>query len=761
MTSRSKINSPTFVLPSKEYAPDVIRLGLYTWELEPFVEGVERKITLSCTKCYYKPSSSWPLNQTNLKKHWANKHESAMAQVFEEYERQGIKSEESMSSSGVLERRDSSNLQIDTYFPREVAISETTHNNEIIRVGPEQETHTQFDPKHFELLMMEYLSAHNLPLAHIDSPSHKKLLEYARTCENDSLPPVSRHAVRVDLATLYENESRRLKQRLSKHRGRFGLTLFEVKSTNDLIFIGVTLHFLNEEYKFEKYLIGFEALHKDVSYTDEELLDIFEMVLVDYELRIQIISITRDDAPLLTRITDVYSKDSFSWFPYAGTTRCVGHALNLATNAFLKYTFLKPPPAESKNSLHPYVVDHPEFKDTIRRGEATAGKVRSLLKAMRGNSFLRNAFRSITRHSTKSKKSGTQELLEQNETRWLSTYKMLDQILYLRKEITSLFGRARYLDSDKKAELGIDFFEIEDSEWEYIKVTHDILELFVEPTIELEASHRETSNITIPFVAMLLKELESWKSKALKHVSPLFALGLEDACSVILEHYPVRDANIEPIKHLYLASVLDPRLKLDYFKEEGFPPAVIEAVEKYFYKKYDSYTEDLRHETRSKKPRVEPNTNDSYSKNYKFFKNNGEMRHDEIKIYLTEPRAPGTCNIRDFYQARKRAFPIIHRMARDFFSIMAMTVPAESLFPQIRDIVKGENEGFSPSMVKTLAILKSRDILPDETTNRDPLQDDTEQIKSGPKSLLSMNSNDEELTRISQILADFAIPCDD
>ncbi|KAM9915646.1 hypothetical protein OXX59_010461, partial [Metschnikowia pulcherrima] len=92
----------------------------------------------------------------------------------------------------------------------------------------------------------------------------------------------------------------------------------------------------------------------------------------------------------------------------------------------------------------------------------------------------------------------------------------------------------------------------------------------------------------------------------LKHVSPLFAMGIDDACNTLLEHYPVRDANIGPIKHLYLASVLDPRLKLDYFKEENFPPAVIEAVEKYFYKKYDSYTEDLRHETRLKNPGLSP-----------------------------------------------------------------------------------------------------------------------------------------------------------
>ncbi|KAF8003324.1 hypothetical protein HF325_002569 [Metschnikowia pulcherrima] len=633
MTSRSKINLPTFVLPLKEYAPDVILLGLYTWDLEPFVEGVERKITLSCTECYYKPKSSWPLNQTNLKKHWVNKHESAMAQVFEEYEKQGIKSEESTSSSGVLERRDSSNLQIDSYFPREIAISETTHNNEIIYVGPEQETHTQFDPKHFELLMMEYLLAHNLPLAHIDSPSHRKLLEYARTCELDSLPPVSRHAVRLDLAALYDNESRRLKQRLSKHRGRFGLTLSEVKSTNDLIFIAMTLHFLNEESKFEKYLIGFEAFHKDVSYRDEKLYESFESALRSY--------------------------------------------------------------------------------------------------------------------SSKTKPGGFQPT------------KRLIEFYTFEKEITDLLTQAKYLDPENKAELGIDFFQIEDSEWEYIKVTHDILELFVEPTIELETTHRETSNITIPFVATLLKELESWKSKDLKHVSPLFSMGIDDACSTLLEHYPVRDEKIGPIKHLYLASVLDPRLKLDYFKEEGFPPAVIEAVEKYFYRIYDSYKLELRHETRLKKPRVEPSPNDSNLKNYKFFKNNGEMRHDEIKIYLTEPRAPGTCNIRDFYHARRRAFPIIHRMARDFFSIMAMTAPAESLFPQIRDIVTGDNDGLLPSMIKTLAILKSRDILPDETTNRDNSQDDTEQKKSGPKSLLLMNSNDEDLARLSQILADFAIPYND
>ena len=53
---------------------------------------------------------------------------------------------------------------------------------------------------------------------------------------------------------------------------------------------------------------------------------------------------------------------------------------------------------------------------------------------------------------------------------------------------------------------------------------------------------------------------------------------------------------------------------------------------------------------------------------------------DELREYLSKPRAPSSEDILKWWRAHETEYPTLSKMARDFLSIPATAVPAERLF---------------------------------------------------------------------------------
>lgn len=80
-------NQADYELPSIQDSPQVIKLSLYTWDLQkleplPHPPSYRRRMNLHCTKCRrYNPDSTLPLHQTNLRSHWINNHPGKFAEI--------------------------------------------------------------------------------------------------------------------------------------------------------------------------------------------------------------------------------------------------------------------------------------------------------------------------------------------------------------------------------------------------------------------------------------------------------------------------------------------------------------------------------------------------------------------------------------------------------------------------------------------------------------------------------------------------------
>ncbi|GEQ67706.1 hypothetical protein JCM33374_g1371 [Metschnikowia sp. JCM 33374] len=399
--------------------------------------------------------------------------------------------------------------------------------------------------------------------------------------------------MRAELAALYEEHLTSMKLKCAKHKGRFSVTLDEWKSGNSYDFLGMTLHFHNENFILEKWAIGFEVLKKNVSYPGEELYERLDNVLNEYDIKHRVISITRGNASLITTMVGFYKDDV--------------------------------------NAL------------------------------------------------------------------------------------------ASKLNKTKRDNLRLDVFVITDVEWSYIKLTRDVLEAFSVPTMMLQASNTETSNLTLPLIFKLLEKLEAWKLNG--SLFGYLTEGIKDACDKLLDYYPIHDQNIDSMKDLYLATVLDPRLKVDWFIENNFSYGATDAIRTYFHEVYTRYEEELEKDTRRKKQRTEIRAESTAALTKHF------------NIFLTPSQS---------FVLR------IYRMAKDYLSIMAMSVPSQSSFSQMKDTVPDKRNRLLPSMIKILAVLQSENIVPNEKDTDFDTWDDYSDMGESSETILAFNSYDEEISHCTQ-----------
>ncbi|KAM9920057.1 hypothetical protein OXX59_007494 [Metschnikowia pulcherrima] len=214
--------------------------------------------------------------------------------------------------------------------------------------------------------------------------------------------------------------------------------------------------------------------------------------------------------------------------------------------------------------------------------------------------------------------------------------------------------------------------------------------------------------------------LEEFSSSGLKARNPYLAFGLLEASKKLLEYYPLRSGDIEPIKNLCLATVLDPRYKLGFFESPEFPQSAIDGIKAYFYKVYSHYAEEFEEDLAIYRPEViesplarspiesiqaEDESDDDY-----FLEDASDAKDvHEIEAYLNEKRTSWCPNIMMYHNKQRQVYPIIYRIARDFLAISATSATSDALFSRVTDPVTKERGQTLSSTIKMLAVITSND----------------------------------------------------
>lgn len=331
---------------------------------------------------------------------------------------------------------------------------------------------------------------------------------------------------------------------------------------------------------------------------------------------------------------------------------------------------------------------------------------------------------------------------------------MIDRFLYFREEIDELLREAKRVSKAKS--LTLEAYAITDVQWEYLTLIRDILEVFKAPTLGLQASAYETLSLTIPYVSMLLRDLKKLRNDERGNTNPYIAQGIDDACGKLLEYYPLDEgSDIKRINPLFLATVLDPRLKKGVFKEVGVSDTFIKDIEEYFYVVYLHYKEEYDNKLRPgedtiKRKKLTDDTTPTKT-HAPFFKSSSGPVNDEVKSYLSEERISVDETPENYYLSRKRTFPIIFNMAKDFLAAPAMSAPAERLFSQVNDVITKKRNRLHPETIKRLALLKSWDLIPDEDSTVTDLTNAVQRLSIAEETEIYSDFENEEDTSTSEL----------
>ncbi|QBM88248.1 hAT family C-terminal dimerization region [Metschnikowia aff. pulcherrima] len=721
--TEQELMSPDFALPSRQVAADVIHFGLFDWGLEEFQPNEARLINVTCSECPKKYIMNWPLNTSTLAAHFKAHHHNVLIQLRENAIQANLPAETTILRSRLFDGDEfgSALTSPDQSFTDDSSESKSS-------LHKKRPSHVMFDLLTFKLHLLKFIIANNLPFVIVDSDSFRGLLTYLK----DDLPQsVTRFTVRSDLKSAFKDEMKRFRVVLASNESRFALTLDEWKSGNNYDFFAVTLHYFDDALDLKNYTIGFECLNEHTSYTGETLYTFLDNVLMEHGIKDRIISITRDNAGPINVLVrkfanDMVGKDNH----FSGDVRCAGHVFNLVTETILTFTFFRIKRTKTfEKSLRYILEENPGTADLLLQLKALPGTMRSIITGIRHNIFLKNTFLKIVdkKKAESHSRLGPETLVKDNETRWLSTLKMIDRFLYFRSEIKELLRMASQ--RARGDEFNLDAYEITDFEWDYLSVVRDILQIFMKPTLNLEASLHSTISLTLPCVYKVLLGLETLNSDDLKAKNPYLAFGLVEATKKLLEYYPIRSGDIASIKNLCLATVLDPRYKLGVFKHLGFPQSAIDEIVSYFYDVFNRYAEEFEEDlsTYSKygsrviesSPANSLGQSDdvqeeSDSVYFLWSEIDAEDVH-EIDAYLKGSRTRQCHNIMMYHKDRREFAPIIYRIARDYLAIPAMSAPSEALFSRVTDIVTKKRNRLHPSTIKMLAILKSRAVVTDES----------------------------------------------
>ena len=121
---------------------------------------------------------------------------------------------------------------------------------------------------------------------------------------------------------------------------------------------------------------------------------------------------------------------------------------------------------------------------------------------------------------------------------------------------------------------------------------------------------------------------------------------------------------------LFISTVLDPGLKLNYFKEHGYPYTSVRIIKNtiisYLFQHYDA-----RHS--------EEHSSDSDDELYShmFKQSRIEKSSSELENYLTFPLLHRKDNHLEYWKSQIEQFPCLSRMAKDFLSFQSTLLSVE------------------------------------------------------------------------------------
>jgi hypothetical protein len=170
----------------------------------------------------------------------------------------------------------------------------------------------------------------------VDNENFEDMLEYLKK----DVIVNSRRTIMRRLEELYSQMKGQLKQKLGTFKSKYSITCDVWTSKNQLSFFGLTIHFIDEDWKMQEHLLSFKYLESE--HDGVSLSKAMIEVLEDYGIADRLLAVTCDNAFNNSTMMAEIGKYYIDKYPDSGFSvvwnqvECMAHVLNLTAQQILK-----------------------------------------------------------------------------------------------------------------------------------------------------------------------------------------------------------------------------------------------------------------------------------------------------------------------------------------------------------------------------------------------------------------------------------------
>lgn len=472
------------------------------------------------------------------------------------------------------------------------------------------------------------------------------------TALNPAYQLPSRHSIsKTCIQALYEECLHKVKD-IVKQGVKFCITTDCWTSRNTVSYIAVTVHFLNDN--FDLYTILLECRSMDTSHTSENLALELKDIVENWGIQDKILLAVSDNAVNIKNAIKIKLN-----YPYFG---CFAHTINLIVKDGLKNV-------EVSNIINKvrHIVTH------FKRSTTSHNKL-MVYQSNAGSTPLK--------------------LIKDVDTRWNSTFYMLERFLLLEDAIKATM-----------ALINKELSSISQREWLIIKKLCIILKPFEDATKNICGESYCSASLVIPMANGLINVYSNLKAS--EYPSELFLV-----ISKLEAGLKSRLGDVDKNDTLAICTFLDPRFKNLAFCDSDRPAHIKDIVttlvsERYSYQKHQTIQEEDITEGGSPKELSIWRSFDTYVSHNKPRGTSLSHAIIEVQRYLEDDIIPRKENPLQWWRTHKFKYPQLSIIAVEKLCALASSVPCERVFSKAGQVLNERRSRLSDKKTKMLLFLNA------------------------------------------------------
>lgn len=551
-----------------------------------------------------------------------------------------------------------------------------------------------FSQETFRKALLKWLVVSDEPFSTVQEQA---FIDMVKTLNPDA-KLYSDKTVRSDLMDTFNEKFTELKEKLKSVPGKMSITMDGWTSRNILPFLAIRAHWLDDQWEYQSQLLDF--CHIEGSHSGANFRDIFAKALQSLGVPLdKIVSITVDNASSNDTFFDEL-EDVFDILGDDQHIRCLAHIINLAAQDVLK-SLKSCKTATNTDEEQPdedllaeEVLDDIDLDQEIDcdsdddepirdYSENTVLKLRTLVRKIRKSVQMRQKLNKLCKiYSVKY----LVPILDV-KTRWNSTYDMILRAEHLRTPLRVLCSGEKTLAS----------LHITDQQWfDMLEIKH-LLQKFHRATQLVSMERHSTIHAYLPTLDWLIVSLKSIVRGP---------TGLINAAKAGLEKLQKYNEIIQASKIPFIATFLNPAMKLNYFKEQKYPNSKIREIKNRIS---DYFDENYGDELFGEEPQNSQSEDDDELFSHMFKRSKPDRISSEIQKYLDLPLSKPTTSSLDYWRSKSTQdeFPGLSKMARDFLPIQSASTAVERDFSKGAHVVTPTRCSITSETIRATMFLKS------------------------------------------------------